>query len=259
MSSGPRTPSGTNDAEGSGSSPAPERNLQRLINAVQYFAIFGIVALLAFNRVTHDYIQNIDNTWRGFIGAAPGDASYQWFVPMALQHGFDTIGAVAICLVLIIVCLVFKRYWHALFAGLSLALVAGGLVQGFKHLFNRERPADDLENELWSSVFPVDHGSFPSGHSAAAAVFAIMFLVLVPWQWKRLRAAIPYIGAALVLAMMWQRTLTNAHWLSDTVAGAALGLGGALLLWWFMQPWLDAEQREHLPAGVDAPESKESQ
>jgi undecaprenyl-diphosphatase len=59
--------------------------------------------------------------------------------------------------------------------------------------------------------------------------------------------------------MMWQRTLTNAHWLSDTVAGAALGLGGALLLWWFMQPWLDAEQREHLPAGVDAPESKESQ
>ena len=43
---------------------------------------------------------------------------------------------------------------------------------------------------------------------------------------------------AFVLVMMWSRTFLAAHWLSDTVAGAVLGAGVALMLWWLCAPLL---------------------
>ncbi|MGA7206960.1 MAG: phosphatase PAP2 family protein, partial [Specibacter sp.] len=38
-------------------------------------------------------------------------------------------------------------------------------------------------------------------------------------------------GAILSVAMMYSRTYLGAHWLSDTIAGALLGVGVTLLLW----------------------------
>ena len=63
---------------------------------------------------------------------------------------------------------------------------------------------------------------FPSGHAALAFAAAAALAILLPrWRWAF------YAGAALCAA---ERVLENAHWLSDAVAGAALGIGGTHLI-----------------------------
>ncbi|MNJ04708.1 hypothetical protein D3C73_1655920 [compost metagenome] len=41
--------------------------------------------------------------------------------------------------------------------------------------------------------------------------------------------------------MVWQRTLINAHWLSDTLFGLVAGVAGALLVWWAFWPLLQRD------------------
>src|SRR5690606_8696144 len=77
------------------------------------------------------------------------------------------------------------------------------------------RPADAL--------IEVGYGSYPSGHSARAAVIAVALGILLPHLWVRM------LGAAYAIAMMFSRTQLGAHWLTDTVAGAFVGAAVALL------------------------------
>lgn len=222
-----------------------------MVNGGSLLAVFALIALLISSPITSAKIQTFDDTVRGWLGAAPGDASYQWFLPLALQYGGDTLGAAIMCAVVVVVCLLFKRWWHALYAALSLLLIAGVLVEILKALFDRQRPAIDEASGLYASIYHTTSNSFPSGHSAGAGVFAVMLVALVPWSWTRTRKVMPWVGAFWVVAMMLQRVLTNAHWLTDTVAGACLGAGCAMLLWCAMQPKLDAEQRKFAPRITD--------
>ena len=69
---------------------------------------------------------------------------------------------------------------------------------------------------------------FPSGHASLAFATAAAVAILWPrakWRWCA------YSVAALVAV---ERVLENAHWLSDSVAGAALGVGGAHLVAWIL-------------------------
>ena len=85
-----------------------------------------------------------------------------------------------------------------------------------KNLVHRPRPATDIENGLFGPLFSVDHGSFPSGHSVTAGFVIVGVAALFP-AGKRLVWWI--IAAVIGGGMIWQRTLINAHWLSDTVLG----------------------------------------
>lgn len=87
-------------------------------------------------------------------------------------------------------------------------------------------------------LFTVDHGSFPSGHAVSAGALAVILVALIPAATKAARISVLVIGALLILGMIWQRTLINAHWLSDTIAGVFAGVGVAMLLWWAFEPWL---------------------
>lgn len=231
------------NTQNSASAPAV-RDRGLLVNGSSLLAVFALTALLISSPITSAKMQTFDDSARELIGAAPGDASYQWFLPVALQHIGSTLGATILCAVLVLLCLLFKRWWHALYAGLSLALIGGVFNHLLKAVFDRERPQADEAAGLYGSIYPTSSPAFPSGHSTAAAVFAVMFVVLTPIVWTKLRRAIPYIGIAFTILMMIQRVLTNAHWLTDTIAGATFGAGCALLLWYFMQPQLDAEQRK---------------
>jgi diacylglycerol kinase family enzyme/membrane-associated phospholipid phosphatase len=64
-------------------------------------------------------------------------------------------------------------------------------------------------------------GSFPSGHSASAAAFAAG----VTFESPRIGAVIAPVAAGVA----YSRLHTGAHWLSDVVGGAALGVGVAWL------------------------------
>ena len=115
------------------------------------------------------------------------------------------------------VSLVRHRLWAAGFL-IAASVVSAAAVKLVKVTFARPRPED--------MMIVSDFGSFPSGHSANAAVIAIVLCLLFPRQrW------LPYVSGAYVLLMMWSRTYLQAHWLTDTVAGVLLGTTAALLIW----------------------------
>lgn len=108
-----------------------------------------------------------------------------------------------------------RRPWAAAFFLTAEAVSAGG-VQVLKHLFGRVRPED--------IIVVSDYGSYPSGHVANAATIAVAAAVIFPRVWVMI------VGACWVLLMAFSRTYLHAHWLSDTVGGALIGAGAALLV-----------------------------
>ena len=67
-----------------------------------------------------------------------------------------------------------------------------------------------------------DANSFPSGHAATAAGFA----AALAWKYPRGR----WLFAALAVAAAAQRVATSAHYPSDVLFGAAVGLAAAAIL-----------------------------
>jgi len=107
---------------------------------------------------------------------------------------------------------------------LGLAMLAANLlshlpVQLLKRLVARARPSDANGVPLALVDLP-DPFSFPSGHAAAATAVAVTASLAYPW------IAPEALPLAFLVAM--SRVTLRVHYLSDVVAGAILGLGGAL-------------------------------
>ncbi|MFD5864503.1 phosphatase PAP2 family protein [Agromyces sp. NPDC127015] len=128
-----------------------------------------------------------------------------------------------------IVLLLLRRPWGAFYFIVASAASAG-VVQVLKSVFSRARPED--------MIVVSDHGSFPSGHVANAATIAVAIGVIVPrvWVWV--------LGVAYTVLMAISRTYLGAHWLSDTVGGALVGAGVALVLWAVFAVPLERERLE---------------
>ncbi|WP_233199232.1 phosphatase PAP2 family protein [Cryobacterium sp. M23] len=127
--------------------------------------------------------------------------------------------------------LFFKRPWAAGFA-LAVTVVSGAAVHLLKWLFGRARPV-----ELDDLLVSVDFGSFPSGHVANAATLAIILALLFRFWWVWLA------GALYTALMMLSRIYLGAHWLTDTVGAALLGIGIAVAVWAPLAVTLDRERR----------------
>ncbi len=81
----------------------------------------------------------------------------------------------------------------------------------------RERP--DVARLVSASGF-----SFPSGHTASsAATYAAIALVVGRRRSRRTRAILAGIAGGITVAVAASRVLLGAHWLTDVIAGAALG------------------------------------
>jgi undecaprenyl-diphosphatase len=66
--------------------------------------------------------------------------------------------------------------------------------------------------------------SFPSGHTAAsAAVYAAIALVVGRRRSRRTKAVLAGVAGGITVAVATSRVLLGAHWLTDVIAGAALG------------------------------------
>jgi undecaprenyl-diphosphatase len=102
------------------------------------------------------------------------------------------------------------------------------VVQTLKQVVGRPRPVDILVH--------ADVGSFPSGHSANAAVMAATLVVLFRRLW------VLVAGAAYTAAMMFTRTYVGAHWISDTLGGLLVGAGIAVVVWALLARRLNEEQ-----------------
>jgi undecaprenyl-diphosphatase len=66
--------------------------------------------------------------------------------------------------------------------------------------------------------------SFPSGHAAtSAAMFAAYALVLSRLRAPHARALLAGLGAGIAAAVASSRVLLGVHWLTDVMAGLAVG------------------------------------
>jgi membrane-associated phospholipid phosphatase len=162
-----------------------------------------------------------DLWWNGIVAEHLTD----WMLSAALVLDHVGGGWVAVVLVplLVIVALVLaRRRRGAIFAAAAFAASAVA-VQLLKNLYGRARP-DDM-------VVVSDFGSFPSGHTANAATLAIVVFLLFSRVW------VAVAGTAWVATMALSRTLLSVHWATDTLGGALVGAGVALLLAAWALPW----------------------
>jgi len=91
------------------------------------------------------------------------------------------------------------------------------LTEAIKQLVDRARPAIE---PVAATLGP----SFPSGHtSTAAAAWAAFALVAGRWWGPRAWPALAGTAVAVAVAVAASRVLLDVHWLSDVVAGLALG------------------------------------
>lgn len=106
---------------------------------------------------------------------------------------------------------------------IALALV---LTTMLKYAIGRERPIDVLG--AGARIVPVplsaeDDPAFPSGHVSRAAAFA----AVLSFHRRRLSAPL----GLLVLAEAISRIYVGAHWPTDTIGGALLGLAIGAAVW----------------------------
>ena len=106
-------------------------------------------------------------------------------------------------------------------AMLEATALSGVTAYAIRYAAGREGPADTSDPNEWGKG---GGGSFPSLHSTAA--FAIGTVLAESgndeFRWVR-----RFLGYGLGVFTSYERLKHNQHWLSDTVAGAALGAASA--------------------------------
>ena len=106
----------------------------------------------------------------------------------------------------------------------SLAFIASltmgsAVLHVIKLVLGRRRPRDDMEMGLYGfqlMAFNPDYNSFPSGHALTIFCVAVIFTCVWPMWWPI------WFAVAALLAVT--RALLTAHFLSDVLIGAGIGL-----------------------------------
>lgn len=114
--------------------------------------------------------------------------------------------------------LAIRREWRL--AARLLVVPAGMLLNfGLKHVFLRPRP------QLEEPLVQIATLSFPSGHAVASTVLygVLCSLVFAHTRSPAWRAAALVAALVLVLLVTFSRVYLGAHYLSDVVAGVAVG------------------------------------
>jgi undecaprenyl-diphosphatase len=115
--------------------------------------------------------------------------------------------------------------FHALLAAVLAVSVGIALFLSLKRACGRKRPCA-MEPHSWATLLPPDQFSFPSGHTITAFAMALSLSMFYPLL------LIGLLFCAFSVAL--SRILLGMHFLSDVLAGAAigsaLGYAAALLL-----------------------------
>lgn len=143
-----------------------------------------------------------------------------------LAQALAWLGGMPVVLSIAVVCCLLqiqgRHYRHI---GLIVGTVLGSICLSWLLKFMIDRPRPDA---IWA-IFKSYGDSFPSGHSLYAASYAALIVLFTQSYPKR---HIYFAFAGLWLLMMGlSRIYLGVHYLSDVLAGWALGLIWVSLLW----------------------------
>ena len=107
--------------------------------------------------------------------------------------------------------------------------IAGGVAVTFALKAGFDRPRPDLVAHQMEAL----SASFPSGHSATAAVVYLTLGALIARSMPRVRLRVFVVAVAVVLtlAIGVSRLYLGVHWPTDVLAGWTVGAGWALAAW----------------------------
>jgi membrane-associated phospholipid phosphatase len=187
-----------------------------LIVAVAALVAFAVIGFLSYGK---SYLaEPVDLWWNDLMLENRTDVGLvvAW-VPAVIG------GPVAMLIIglLMVGTFLFLR-WKRIALVVACAMVASvALAAPLAAVVARTRPEGSLAETVPTS--------FPSGHTAMAATVAVVLaLIFRSWiAWV--------LGIAWVVAMGWSRTYLQAHWLTDVIAGASLGLVAGMLVWYLIE------------------------
>lgn len=193
------------------------------MTSTRALAVVAILSLLLLVAGVAVHGTPSERVW--MLALAAGDA------PVAVQMLWSSLTVAGFGWACIIVLLAADRRDGALVALMvPVLLLTGGVTHGLKRWLSTLRPAG---SEIGAELAVIGEriqglGSTPSGHALAAAATATL---LVLWfgadPRRRLAAwAIALLGAAVAVS----RVFVGAHWPSDVLIGAAVGLATVLLI-----------------------------
>ena len=195
-------------------------------SAVGFLLTASLLVLFAVAMFTGVILDMIDNN-SGFAAADKSVAAWgSRNSTTTMAHAMKWITQLGSTVVVIAALLItagvdyFRRRSREVFA-FVVAIGIGELVLNniLKIIVHRERP----------SVLRLvaAHGySFPSGHTvAAAACWMGIALVLGRDRSRLVRASLAAVAALIAVAVATSRALLGVHWLTDVIAGLAIGWG----------------------------------
>ncbi len=179
-----------------------------ILSALLFFAL--AVPVLA------DRVQSIDDVVHRWAVSA------EWDPAVFVAKTLGVIGSVWVTWPLMVAIagwLAWRRRWEAFATWMAAMAISQVLIGPVKDLYERSRPPLSLvETTGWS---------FPSGHAIAAAVIAVAAVIVLVSAGPKRRNLEMLVGLFAV-AMALSRVYLRAHWLSDAVAGVALGAAIAI-------------------------------
>ena len=131
-----------------------------------------------------------------------------------------------------------ERIWGGLLGAVFMVLV----LRVFKGMLSLPRPLGVLPEDALTVIGPGHRrGSFPSGHTATAALLAGVWALTTSRRW------LPWLAFALATLVGVSRMAVGVHWPTDVLAGLALGWISAWVglrlaprVPWGMTSWADA-------------------
>lgn len=179
------------------------------------WAIFG--GVLAGIGVAHIYDKKVRAHFVGELGPSGSTSSKD------LQDAIPTVAVLAgnWAVATAIDDSAGKRETWTMFEAASLSVFTA---YGLKYAIRREGPDETSDPNAWGRG---QGGSFPSTHAAAAFAVGTVLAESGSDEYRWVRR---FLGYGLGVATDYERLKHNAHWLSDVVAGSALGAVSAHLM-----------------------------
>ena len=194
-----------------------ERRLQALIAGIVLLFVALILGIIVAVDPASSIVQGIDDRWLRWMVSS---RTSFW---TRVANDVSSIGSLKVTLplrLLVAGVLAWHRRWLQLGAFVGAVITSELCIGPLKALVDRPRPPNPL--------IGTTAASFPSGHAIASAVTAFG-LVVVLWPASPRRWLAIGLAAAFAGIMAISRTYLAAHWLTDTIAGACIGTGLALV------------------------------